>query len=107
METQTNQIHSSMNTAQIKDMIDQLGMTENGEKLKSAMDRLKIALLENPDAVALMAPEDIGEAVRNLRRLTGQLIANESVNKKTGSTTKIKVTKELIDSVEDDLFDGK
>jgi hypothetical protein len=96
-----------MNTAQIKDMIDQLGMTENGEKLKSAMDRLKIALLENPDAVALMAPEDIGEAVRNLRRLTGQLIANESVNKKTGSTTKIKVTKELIDSVEDDLFDGK
>jgi len=49
-----------------------------GDNLKGEMDQLKKALLENPAAVALMLPEDIGMMVEALRRVTGEAIAEAS-----------------------------
>lgn len=55
------------------------------EDIKSAMDSLKIALLQNPAAVAIMLPEDIGEMVKALRQITGQAIAESSKPKEKKS----------------------
>jgi hypothetical protein len=59
--------------------------TLSGEDLETAMLQLKGALLQNPDAVALMLPEDIGMMVVALRRMTGQSIAEATAEKKTGT----------------------
>ena len=43
----------------------------SGENLKGEMQALKRSLLANPAACMLLQPEDIGEMVKNLRRMTG------------------------------------
>ena len=48
----------------------------DGEDLKGEMASLKKALLENPAACSLLHPEDIGEAVANLRRMVGIAVAS-------------------------------
>ena len=98
-------------TAQkIKDMIDALSQTEDGEPLKNAMSKLKVALLENPTACALLLPEDIGEMVKYLMKVTGRDLEMQqgSSAKKKGTSTKGPVIDftdpETLKKLEDDLF---
>lgn len=58
------------------------------EDLESEMKNLKKALLENPDAVALMLPEDIGATVAALRRVTGESIEKATKEKAAGTRSK-------------------
>ena len=55
---------------EIRQKITALSSTEFGESLKGAMGELKLALRQNPEASNLLLPEEIGELVRHLRRLT-------------------------------------
>jgi hypothetical protein len=57
----------------------------SGEDLENEMKLLKTALLENPDAVQLMYPEDVGLLVSALRRVTGQSISEAMTEKKAGT----------------------
>lgn len=68
--------------------------------LKEAMDSLKLSLLENPAAVEIMLPEDIGEMVKALMKITGQQITEAVNKKKTGRKTKEPSLKNLS---EDDI----
>ena len=56
----------------------------SGEDLTDAMKELKKALMHNPDAVALMLPEDIGDMVTALRRMTGESIVAATTKKPAG-----------------------
>lgn len=105
-EIQTNQIGHSMSLDQIKEMIDQLSQTETGQPLKNAMNDLQRALLDNPAACAIMGEEDIGEMVKNLYRMNGQIIAEEAGKVKTRKP-KVEMTAESMKALEDDLFDGE
>lgn len=51
-----------------------LSEIEDGTLLDDEMEYLKVALLANPSAVALMLPEDVGMLVVALRRVTGEEI---------------------------------
>lgn len=83
------QIEKVLTEEEIKHMIAQLSVTEDGEPLKNAMRDLKRGLLANPAASASLLPEDIGEMVKHLYRMTGKdvedAIAKASKNKKGGS----------------------
>lgn len=68
--------------------------------LKGAMDSLKLSLLENPAAVEIMLPEDIGEMVKALMKITGQQITEAVTKKKTGRKAKEPSLKNLS---EDDI----
>lgn len=74
--------------------------TMSGEELPDAMKQLKRALMENPDAVALMRDEDIGEMVAALRRITGQEIVAAPA-KKSGGKAKAKTLtqQEILDAM--------
>jgi hypothetical protein len=74
----------------------------SGEDLGNAMLDLKKALMANPDACAVMLPEDIGEMVSNLRRLTGQTIAEAVVKKEKKPKAKA-LTKEEMEQAFDEL----
>lgn len=81
----------------------------DGESLKGEMASLKKALLENPAACSLLQPEDIGEAVANLRRMVGIAIATATAPKvKAASTKPKKLTaaelKQAMSEVSDDDF---
>lgn len=56
-------------TELIKERIQALGTVE-GFELKTAMDGLRNLILANPSACALLLPEDVGEMVSALRRMT-------------------------------------
>ena len=71
------------------------------EDLKDAMQDLKKALLDNPDAVALMLPVDIGEMVKALRRITGEAIL--SATKKPAKKASKKFTAEEMQNILDEL----
>lgn len=68
--------------------------------LKGAMDSLKLSLLENPAAVEIMLPEDIGEMVKALMKITGQQITEAVSKKKAGRKGKEPSLKNLS---EDDI----
>lgn len=70
------------------------------EDLKGAMDELKQALLQNPAATALLLPEDIGEMVAQLRRITGQACAEAAKPKKE---KKKNLTKEELEAAWEEL----
>jgi len=98
---------SAVSAQSIKDMIDALSHTEDGEPLQHAMRDLKKALLANPTACAMLLPEDIGEMVRHLMKITGRDLqdqqsqsAKKKEKKKPVDFTDEKVLKEL----EDNLF---
>lgn len=65
----------------------------SGEDLSGAMIELKGALKHNPNACALMLPEDIGGIVAALQRITGKYLeekGKESTSKKkTSSSSKL------------------
>lgn len=101
---------TAVSAQKIKDMIDMLSQTEDGEPLKDAMSQLKGALLENPTACALLLPADIGEMVKYLMKVTGRDLEMQqgSTAKKQGVKTKgpaIDFTDpETLKKLEDDLF---
>ena len=75
-----------------------------GESLEDEMKSLKQALLQNPDAAALMFPEDVGMLVIALRRITGESIAEATKEKKEGTSKKKKMmTAEELAAAMDDL----
>lgn len=76
--------------ADIHQRIQQL-IELSGEDLSSAMIELKQALKHNPNACALMLPEDIGGIVSALQRVTGKYLeekgkASTSKKKASGSS---------------------
>lgn len=60
----------------------------SGEALEKEMSILKKALIENPDACALMLPTDIGKMVEALRRITGQALTDAVAKPKGGKKQK-------------------
>lgn len=58
----------------IKHKIGLLSETPDGEPLKGAMNDLKIALKSNPEACNLLLPEDIGEMVKHLYKITNTVV---------------------------------
>ncbi len=59
--------------------------TLSGEDLSGEMTSLKDALHFNPDAVALMLPEDLGLLVAALRKVTNTSISEATKEKKEGT----------------------
>lgn len=51
------------------------------EPLQGAMKDLKAALMQNPAACSLLLPEDIGEMVAALRKITGEAVVTATVKK--------------------------
>ena len=79
--------------ADIHQRIEQL-IELSGEDLSSAMIELKQALKHNPNACALMLPEDIGGIVSALQRVTGKYLeekgkASTSSKKKASGSSKL------------------
>lgn len=93
---------------QIKAMIAQLSVTEDGEPLRGAMDDLKKALKANPAACATLLPEEIGAMVSVLKKITGRDIEEAASGKKKGQKKeKIDInnlTAEQQQEILDDLF---
>lgn len=56
--------------------------------LRGAMDALKLSLLQNPTAVDLMLPEDIGEMVKALMKITGEVITEQATKKRASKKAK-------------------
>lgn len=75
------------------------------DQLDEEMDSLKEALLANPAAVQLMLPEDVGQLVIALRKITGQaLVSAAAPKKKAPKLDKVKsFTKEELLDLADDL----
>lgn len=92
----------------LHDLIYQLALTEDGEPLKQEMQNLKRALLENPTACALLLPEDIGEMVKHLMKITGrdlEMQQSESSKKKGNKPAKIDFSDpKVLEELEKDLF---
>lgn len=106
-EVVQNKVANSLSIDELRSMIAQLSTTDDGENLKSAMTELKGALRDNPDACALMLPEDIGACVHHLRRMTGQLISAEAAKKTAKSGNKPRVFTEAEEKdILENLFDG-
>ena len=87
------------------DLVERIKQMETmyGEDLESQMRQLKKALMENPDACALMQPEDIGLMVANLRRITGQAIATAAAKPKRGAAKPKALTEEEMRAAFDEL----
>lgn len=67
----------------------------NGESLKGEMAALKVAILENPAASALLLDEDVGLLVKALRKMTGVALTNAAAGKekvKKPSTKAVKLS---------------
>lgn len=77
----------------------------SGEALEKEMSILKKALIENPDACAIMLPEDIGKMVAALRTMTGQALS-EAVAKPKGkgkAPKQLALTAEAMEAAFDEL----
>jgi len=96
---------SSVTQQHIKDMISLLSQTEDGEPLKDAMSKLKQALKENPVACAMLLPEEIGECVHHLMRVTGRDLEMQASGKKKEKKVTFDFSDEkALKELEDDLF---
>lgn len=69
------------------------------ESLQGEMDSLKVCLIANPSAAALLMDEDVGTLVANLRRTVSVALQEATDNKKPrGKTAAKKLTKEEIEA---------
>lgn len=66
--------------------------------LENAMRDLKVALMKNPAAVALMEDSDIGQLVIALRKITGEAIAEAAKEKTPGRKPKAAKQIDLTDA---------
>jgi len=91
---------NNLNIDQLRELINKLSTTEDGQPLNNAMSELKKALKQNPAACSLMLDDDIGLCVAQLKRITNKTILEELTSKKAKDpTAKIKVTQEQIDNL--------
>jgi hypothetical protein len=65
----------------------------DGDSLQGEMVDLKKSLLENPAACSLLLPEEIGELVTTIRRMTGVAIAEANAPKERTPRAKKSTTK--------------
>lgn len=72
----------------IRSKISQLAQTADGEPLRNAMQDLKIALRANPEACNLLMPEEIGEMVKHLYKITNTAVLLEK-SKAVGKNDKL------------------
>lgn len=72
------------------------------EDLTGAMADLKRALLENPAACSILLPEDAGQLVAALRRITKQDVISATTKAKAPKKSKT-LTKEEMDAAWDEL----
>ena len=73
----------------VKDLQHMISQLPQNPDLRLAMKELNQALLRNPAACALLLPEDIGAAVSQLYKLTGQEVAAAAEPKKRVAKEKI------------------
>jgi hypothetical protein len=76
--------------ADVKERLNNL-VSMAGEDLRGEMALLKKALMQNPNAVELMLPSDIGQMVIGLRKMTGVELAAVKEGKATGTRKKKEV----------------
>lgn len=102
--SQTIEIENTLSIEDIRAKISLLSTTEEGESLKKAMSELKVALLQNPAACSLMLPQDIGECVKYLTKITMKDIVEATGSKKEkNGKEKIKLpTQEELQSIKDE-----
>lgn len=76
------------------------------DDLKGEMQDLKKSLMENAEACMLMKPEDIGELVKHLLKVTGAAIATASTSttRKPRIGAKKLTAQELQDALNSDEF---
>lgn len=86
----------------LRDRIWKLQTESGGDSLKDAMKQLQTALLENPIAVSYFLPEDYGEMVSHIRKLTGNAVA-QALAKPAGKKGKAAIPSTQI-SLEDLSF---
>lgn|SRR5574337_187840 len=77
-------IELEQKTAELQSKIRELSQLPDCD-LKDAMDELKKALMENAEASLLLLPEDVGEIVRHLRKVTGKALQTAASKKKASS----------------------
>lgn len=70
---------------EIQQKIALLSTFNETESLKGAMGELKLALRQNPEAANLLLPEEIGELVKHLRKVTATEIVPLTEKDKTKS----------------------
>jgi hypothetical protein len=91
---------NNLNIEQLQHMIGKLSQTEEGEELKTAMSKLKVALKQNPAACALLLPEDVGEMVKNLYRMTNKGILDDlNPKNKERKQKNVPLTQEQLDGI--------
>lgn len=73
----------------IRSRISLLSTTNEGEPLKLEMNKLKAALKHNPEAANLLLPEEIGEMVKAIYKLTNRVAVNQTTAKTTRVAKKI------------------
>ena len=102
-------LNVSSSTAQqaYSDLLPRLAALQSisDDKLQDEMRLLKKALMENPAACALMLPQDVGQLVTALRRLTGEQLALAAAKPKggRGGKQKLLMDAESIASAFDEL----
>jgi SUMO ligase MMS21 Smc5/6 complex component len=79
----------SISIADIREKIATLSQTADGEPLRGAMNDLQIALKSNPEACALLQPEEIGEMVKHLYKITNTVVVEEKKKKATRESKKV------------------
>lgn len=72
------------------------------ENLEGEMDSLKLCLIENPSAAALLKDEDVGLLVAALRRTVSAAVMEAVAEKKKPKTEKKKFTAEELQKVLDE-----
>lgn len=84
----------------IKDKIEEI-TTIKGDKdlLKNGIKTLQKALLENPSAVNLMLPEDIGAMVSLIRQYTGKEVIEDQAKKSVSRAKKLDLSPEAVDQL--------
>lgn len=89
--------------ADLKVRLDSL-VSASGENLKNDMQELKRALMQNPNAVALMLPSDIGQMVIALRKMTGvELAAAKTTSTRVKKVKEVALTAEQLEAAWEEL----
>ncbi len=88
----TNVLGTPITLDDVRAKIKKLSNIE-GEDLKREMTYLKHALRVNPEAANLLLPEEIGEMVQSIYKLTNKVVAAQAAKATVSKSKKIDVTK--------------
>jgi len=104
-ETPTSTPEAEQAYADLKTRIDSL-VSMSEDNLKTAMQDLKRALMQNPSAVSLMLPSDIGQMVIALRKMTGvelEAAKSSATKAKTGKKKEAILSSEQLEAAWQEL----